>query len=78
MQREPWPRWLLVGVLYAGGQTVPEVASQLNVSNSTVKTHIKTAKDYILRTPYGSKVDLYKELVKRCYIKDLTFEQRIG
>jgi hypothetical protein len=68
------PRWLLVAILYADGQTLKQIAAQLGVSSNTTQTHLKVAKGVFLGVTSslrngrligaGSKLDLRAALVE--------------
>jgi hypothetical protein len=56
-------RWLLVGVLFADGQSAKQIASQLDTTAAAVGWHVKVAKRVMLASGVGSKLDLRAALV---------------
>jgi DNA-binding CsgD family transcriptional regulator len=56
-------RGRLIALLYASGQTAPEVALQLGLNQGTIRTHLKRERKRLGLT-HGTKVDLHRRLTQ--------------
>jgi hypothetical protein len=56
-------RWLLIAMLYADGQSLKQIAAQLECTEASAGWHVKSAKRIMLDAAVGSKLDLRAALV---------------